>query len=122
LHKSLKLDAILDAPVGLAVFCERPQEGSYTIGVQGSKETVVWSCACAIQNLWLSLTAQGYGAGWVSILDFEALKSILDVPKSWEPMGYLCIGKPATDYERKPMLQLLGWKVPTDEPQVLFRF
>lgn len=120
LHQSLKLEAILDAPVGLAVFCELPSE-NYTIGVIGTPQTLMWSVACAIQNLWLSLTDQGYGAGWVSILDFEQLKKELDVPEAWLPLGYLCIGKPATDYDKKPMLQNQGWKQRTPEPIVLKR-
>ena len=120
LHASLKLEAIEDAPVGIGVFCERPPKGTYTIGTQGSAETVVWSCACAVQNLWLSLTAQGFSAGWVSILDFELFRITLGVPATWEPLGYLCVGKPATDYGGKPMLETLGWKGRSEKPQVVY--
>jgi 5,6-dimethylbenzimidazole synthase len=120
LHASLKLEAIVDAPVGIGLFCERPSLGEYTIGVQGSADTVVWSCACAVQNLWLSLTAQGFGAGWVSILEFDRLCEILEVPTTWEPLGYLCVGKPATDYGKQPMLESLGWKTRSVHPQVRF--
>jgi 5,6-dimethylbenzimidazole synthase len=120
LHKSLKLEAIEDAPIGLVVFCEYPQE-SYTIGTTWTSETVKWSCVCAIQNLWLSLTEQGYSAGWVSILDYDELKQLLSVPSNWEPLGYLCIGKPATDYDGQPMLQKFGWKNRRLEPVVLYR-
>jgi 5,6-dimethylbenzimidazole synthase len=109
LHQSLKLESLAEAPVLLATFCAYPQE-KYTIGVIGNMRAVEWSCACAIQNLWLSLTADGYGAGWVTILDLKALADRLKVPDHWEPMGILCIGKPATDYEGKPMLEHLGWK------------
>lgn len=109
LHRSLKLESLAEAPVLLATFCAYPQE-KYTIGVIGNMRAVEWSCACAIQNLWLSLTADGYGAGWVTILDLKALAAKLKTPEHWEPMGILCIGKPATDYAGKPMLELLGWK------------
>ncbi|KOP25757.1 cob(II)yrinic acid a,c-diamide reductase [Hapalosiphon sp. MRB220] len=120
LHKSLKLEAIEDAPIGLAVFCEYPKE-SYTIGTVWTEETLKWSCVCAIQNLWLSLTEQGYSAGWVSILDYDQLKQVLGVPDDWEALGYLCIGKPATDYDGQPMLQKLGWKQRCSEPVVIYR-
>jgi 5,6-dimethylbenzimidazole synthase len=109
LHQTLKLESLSEAPILLATFCAYPQE-HYTIGVIGSKRAVEWSCACAIQNLWLSLTADGYGAGWVTILDLKELAMRLETPAHWEPMGVLCIGKPATDYAGKPMLEHLGWK------------
>lgn len=109
LHRSLKLESLAEAPVLLATFCAYPLE-KYTIGVIGNMRAVEWSCACSIQNLWLSLTADGYGAGWVTILDLKALAARLKTPEHWEPMGILCIGKPATDYEGKPMLEHLGWK------------
>jgi 5,6-dimethylbenzimidazole synthase len=109
LHRSLKLESLSEAPILLATFCAYPEE-NYTIGVIGNMRAVEWSCACAIQNLWLSLTADGYGAGWVTILDLKALAAQLKTPEHWEPMGILCIGKPATDYEGKPMLEHLGWK------------
>lgn len=109
LHRSLKLEALADAPVLLAIFCVYPKD-EYTIGIIGNQRALEWSCACAIQNLWLALTAEGYGAGWVTILDMEKLAARLQVADHWEPMGVLCIGKPATDYERKPMLENLGWR------------
>lgn len=108
-HRTLKLESLAEAPVLLAAFCAYPEE-KYTIGVIGNSRAVEWSCACAIQNFWLSLTADGYGAGWVTILDLKALAAELSTPATWEPMGILCVGKPATDYAGKPMLEHLGWK------------
>ncbi len=109
LHRSLKLESLADAPILLAIFCAYPQD-EYTIGIIGNHRALEWSCACAIQNLWLTLTAEGYGAGWVTIFDMKMLAATLDVPAFWEPMGILCIGKPATDYDQKPMLEQLGWR------------
>jgi len=109
LHHSLKLESLAEAPILLAAFCAYPEE-KYTIGVIGNMRAVEWSCACAIQNLWLALTADGFSAGWVTILDLKALAASLRTPENWEPMGILCIGKPATDYDGKPMLEHLGWK------------
>lgn len=109
LHRTLKLESLRDAPILLAVFCAYPLE-PYTLGVIGNHRALEWSCACAVQNLWLSLTADGFGAGWVTILDLQGLATQLNVPSPWEPMGVLCIGRPATDYAGKPMLENLGWK------------
>lgn len=120
LYSSLKLEAIEESPIGIGVFCERPHKDLNTIGTQGTSETLVWSCACAIQNLWLSLTSQGYSAGWVTILDFELLRRTLHAPANWEPLGYLCVGRPATDYGGKPMLEALGWKTRSESPHVRY--
>lgn len=121
LHKSLKLEAIESAPVGIAVFCEPPCDESYTLGASTNKKVFEWSVACAIQNMWLVLTARGYGMGWVSILKSAEFSRILEVPTHWVPMGYLCIGKPATDYDGKPMLDHLGWKKQSIAPKLIRR-
>jgi 5,6-dimethylbenzimidazole synthase len=118
LFSSLKLEALRDAPCVVALFCEKPSEEIFTIGVQGTRDTFVWSCACAIQNFWLSLTDQGYSAGWVSIVDYALIPKLLGVPDSWEPLGLLCVGEPATDYNGQPMLEKEGWKKRTEGPIV----
>jgi 5,6-dimethylbenzimidazole synthase len=119
IFSSLKLEALRDAPVIVGVFCEMPPPETFTIGVQGTLDTVTWSCACAIQNFWLSLTNQGYSAGWVSILDFEVLSAALNIPNTWKPMGIMCVGKPATNYDKQPMLQKLNWKTRSLNPVVI---
>lgn len=117
-YHSLKLEAILDAPIGIAIFCDYGVLKNFTIGTIGSRQALEWSCACAIQNMWLSLTAQGYGAGWVSILNYESFKLLFDVPNTWSPLGYFCIGKPSTDYKGEPMLQAEKWKKRSAKPYV----
>lgn len=114
-HQGLKLEALAEAPTLLAFFCAYPPASTYTIGIIGQRRALEWSCACAMQNLWLSLTAEGFGAGWVTILDLMALAQSLKVPERWEPMGVLCLGRPATDYQGKPMLEVEAWKSPKRE-------
>jgi 5,6-dimethylbenzimidazole synthase len=119
LLKQLKLEAIRDAPELFGIFCERPTPGTYTIGVQGTEDAFKWSCVCAVQNFWLSLTAQGYSAGWVTILDMAMLAELLAIPEYWEPLGLLCVGKPACNYGGVPMLEQVGWKRRSPHPIVL---
>lgn len=108
-YKSLKLAGILDAPLGIVIFADYSTLKNHTIGVVASKEALDWSVCCSIQNLWLALTSYGYGMGWVSIINFEKLKELIDVPDCYKPLGYFCVGKPATDYNNMPMLKLQGW-------------
>lgn len=110
LYKSLKLEAIEEAPIGLIIAYDRSVLNQFTIGTIGSNEAVKFSSVCAAQNIWLSLTEQGYGMGWVSILNYFQFKKILNLPENIEPLGYFCIGKPATNYGNQPMLQQLHWK------------
>ncbi|KAF2081377.1 nicotinate-nucleotide--dimethylbenzimidazole phosphoribosyltransferase [Flavobacterium sharifuzzamanii] len=116
LYKSLKLEAIEEAPIGLIIAYDRSVLNQFTIGTIGSNEAVKFSSVCAAQNIWLSLTEQGYGMGWVSILNYYQFKKILDLPENIEPLGYFCIGKPATNYNNQPMLQQLHWKQKSEAP------
>jgi nicotinate-nucleotide--dimethylbenzimidazole phosphoribosyltransferase len=115
-YKSLKLEAIEEAPIGLIIAYDRSVLNQFTIGTVGSNEAVKFSSVCAAQNIWLSLTEQGYGMGWVSILNYYQFKKILDLPENIEPLGYFCIGKPATNYNNQPMLQQLHWKQKSQNP------
>ncbi|WP_281612617.1 5,6-dimethylbenzimidazole synthase [Flammeovirga sp. SubArs3] len=120
LYNSLKLEAIEETPIGIAIFCDTSTLDSFTIGTIGNTSTLEWSCACAVQNLWLSLTEQGYGAGWVSILDYKKFENLFEVPENWRSLGYMCLGKPATDYDGQPMLQKEKWKVRSKKPYVKY--
>lgn len=117
-YSVLKLEAIIDAPVGLVVCYDRSVLNDFSIGTIASNETLKFSSVCAVQNIWLSLTEQGYSMGWVSILNYYQFKKILELPEEIEPLGYFCIGKPSTDYGKQPMLQQLKWKDKLKEPIV----
>lgn len=54
--------------------------------------------------------------GWVSILDNQELKSILNIPGPAKPVAYLCLGY-VTSFPERPMLEDAGWekRVPLEE-------
>ncbi len=117
-YQALKLEAIEEAPLGLVICYDRSVLNHFTIGTVGSNEAIKFSAVCAAQNIWLSLTEQGYSMGWVSILNYYQFKKILGLPEHIEPLGYFCVGKPATDYDKQPMLQQLHWKQKSEAPCV----
>lgn len=116
LHRTLKLEALEDAPVVIGVFCESPTD-PYVIGAMTAKNVFEWSVACSVQNMWLALTEEGFSLGWVTYLDLGAVNAIADVPVNWACMGLLCVGRPESDYAGKPMLELQGWA--KRKPQIL---
>jgi nicotinate-nucleotide--dimethylbenzimidazole phosphoribosyltransferase len=117
-YKALKLEAIEEAPIGLVICYDRSVLNNFTIGTVGSNEAIKFSAVCAAQNIWLSLTEQGFSMGWISILNYYQFKQLLGLPEHMEPLGYFCVGKPATNYDNQPMLQQLNWKQKSDVPFV----
>lgn len=109
LYRRLKLEGIEEAPVNLCVTCSRRRGGPYVLGRATVRATDLYSTCCAIQNLWLAARAEGIGVGWVSILDYEALKRLLGVPKTVTVVAYLCLGY-VSQFETQPDLEQAGWR------------
>ena len=116
LYESLKLAGVLEAPVSLAVTCDRSRKGPAVLGRNTMPETDIYSTCCAIQNLWLAARTEGLGVGWVSILDPVAVKSLLGIPEEVVLVAWLCIGVPL-QFDERPMLETTGWetRLPLDE-------
>ena len=72
-------------------------------------ETIEYSVVAAICSMWLAARAEGIGLGWVSILNPAQINEILDVPKSWKFIGYLCLGYPEAEDDR-PDLERANWE------------
>ncbi len=113
LYDSLKLAAILDAPVNLCITCDPRRQKGNGLGRQSIPETAVYSTVCAVQNLWLAARAEGLGAGWVSILDLDQLRCALGIPAQVIPVAYLCLGY-VSAFGEGPELERRGWE--TREP------
>lgn len=109
LYDSLKLAAILEAPVNLCITCDQQRQKGAGLGRQTVPQTAVYSTVCAVQNLWLAARAEGLGAGWVSILDLDELRETLGIPEHILPVAYLCLGYVAGFGER-PELEERGWE------------
>jgi 5,6-dimethylbenzimidazole synthase len=108
-YLGLKLAGIRDAPEHLAVFCvSDPMEGR-SLGRQTMDETLAYSAAMAIHTLWLAARAINLGVGWVSILDPDEVCAILDAPRGWRFIGYLCLGYSASN-DDTPLLHRAGWQ------------
>jgi 5,6-dimethylbenzimidazole synthase len=109
LYDTLKLAAIVEAPLNLCVTCDHQRTKGAGLGRQSNPETDVYSTVCAVQNLWLAARAESLGVGWVSILDTDALKSTLQIPAEITPIAYLCIGY-VSEFGSQPELEKKGWE------------
>jgi 5,6-dimethylbenzimidazole synthase len=109
LYDSLKLAAIVEAPLNLCVTCDHRRTRGAGLGRQSNPATDVYSTVCAVQNLWLAARAESLGVGWVSILDMEALKGTLQIPREVTPVAYLCVGY-VSEFGSQPELEKRGWE------------
>lgn len=107
-YRSLKLEGIVEAPLGICITCDRSRTGSVVIGRTANREMDLYSAVCAVQNLWLAARAENLGVGWVSIIHHKALKEALGIPEKIVPIAYLCIGY-VTHFHKKPELEEAGW-------------
>jgi 5,6-dimethylbenzimidazole synthase len=107
-YRDLKLEGILEAPLGICVTCDRARAGPIVLGRTHQPDMDLYSTVCAIQTLWLAARAEGIGVGWVSIIRPEALKVALGIPAGIVPVAYLCVGYTHAFHE-KAELEKRGW-------------
>lgn len=107
-YRTLKLEGILEAPVGICITCDRSRTGPVVIGRTHLPEMDLFSAVCAVQNLWLAARAENIGVGWVSIADRNDLRAALGIPGDIHPIAYLCMGH-VTHFYDKPELETAGW-------------
>ena len=108
-YAKLKLAGLEEAPGHLAVFADKASDTGHGLGRMTMPETTEYSVVAAICSMWLAARAEGIGLGWVSILNPARLNEILEVPKSWKFIGYLCLGFPENEDDR-PDLERAKWE------------
>ncbi|AUP81309.1 5,6-dimethylbenzimidazole synthase [Flavivirga eckloniae] len=106
-YTQLKLEGIIESALNIAVFYKPSKHP--VLGQTSMKEAGEYSVVCAIQNMWLMARALNIGLGWVSILNAQKIKSILNAPEDRQLIGYLCLGHVDKFYEN-PELEQLQWE------------
>lgn len=112
----LQLEGLREAPVGVVVCCDRRTPAAGVLGRATFPDADLWSCACAIQNLWLAARADGLGLGWVTLFRPDDLADLLGLPDGVVTLGWLCLGWP-DERPPSPGLERAGWsrRVPLDD-------
>jgi len=117
LYSGLKLSGLREAPVHLAVFADEQTERGSGLGRRTMPETTAYSAVTAVHTLWLAARVHGLGVGWVSILEPKRVRTLLEAPRSWRFIAYLCIGYPVEEHADRE-LSRAGWE--TDDPASAF--
>jgi 5,6-dimethylbenzimidazole synthase len=115
-YRKLKLEGIVEAPIGICITCDRSRTGSVVLGRTHQADMDRYSAVCAVQNLWLAARVENIGVGWVSIIKHDDLRAALGIPQSIQPIAYLCVGY-VSHFLQKPELETAGWlpRVPLSE-------
>jgi 5,6-dimethylbenzimidazole synthase len=107
-YRRLKLEGIVEAPIGICITCDRSRTGPVVLGRTHQADMDLYSAVCAVQNLWLAARVENIGVGWVSIIRHDDLRGALGIPPSILPIAYLCVGY-VTHFFQKPELEAAGW-------------
>ncbi|MDB5007488.1 MAG: cob(II)yrinic acid a,c-diamide reductase [Mucilaginibacter sp.] len=117
-YNRLKLEGIFEAPLNIAIFytdADKP-----VLGQTSMKEVGLYSVVCAIQNIWLMARALNIGMGWVSIIDPEKVKRILNAPENNKLVGYFCLGY-TNGFLAQPELETLKWENRKQMSDMIFK-
>jgi len=116
----LRLEGIREAPVGVVVACDRRTPAAGVLGRATFPDADLWSCAAAIENIWLTARAHGLGLGWVTLFEPAELADLLGLPDGVETLGWLCLGWP-DERPPEPGLERAGWSRRLPLEQVVMR-
>ncbi len=116
----LRLEGIREAPLGVVVACDRRTPAAGVLGRASFPDADLWSCAAAIENIWLTARAHGLGLGWVTLFEPTELADLLGLPDGVETLGWLCLGWP-DERPPDPGLERAGWSRRLPLEQVVMR-
>jgi len=116
----LQLEGIREAPLGVVIACDRRTAALGVLGRATFPDSDLWSCACAIEDIWLTARAEGLGLGWVTLFRPADLAGLLHLPDGVVTLGWLCLGWP-DERPPSPGLERAGWSKKSPLEDVVLR-
>ena len=92
LLSALKVEAVAEAPLNIAVTVDPARGLPRTPGRHARPMSASYAAALAVENLWLAARAEGLGVGWVGFADERDVAHLLGLPAHLEVVAYLCLG------------------------------
>ncbi len=86
-----------------------------------SADADLWTCATAIENMWLSARALGLGMGRVTLVDSADLAELFGLPGNWWSRPRLALPGLPDERPPEPGLQRAGWSTKTPLADVVLR-
>ena len=116
-YSQFRLEGITTTPLNIAVFYK--PSSSPILGQTSMEKAGPLSVCLAVQNLCLMARAENLGVCWVSILDEEEVKRILNAPPQNELIAYLCIGY-VKEFTERPELETANWETLKSKESLIY--
>jgi 5,6-dimethylbenzimidazole synthase len=105
----IKIDGVLESTLSIVVTYDAARGGPSVLGRHAIADAGLYSVCLAVQNLWLSATAERLGVGWVSFYREPFVRDLLGIPAGIRPVAWLCVG-PVARLHEVPDLERHGWR------------
>ncbi|WP_435112637.1 nicotinate-nucleotide--dimethylbenzimidazole phosphoribosyltransferase [Nocardiopsis synnemataformans] len=104
----LKAEAVLEAPLNIAVTVDPTRGGRHARGRHARPLSADHAAALAVENLWIAARAEGLGVGWLTFVDERDVARALELPVHLDVAVYLCVGY-VEEFPSESELSLSGW-------------
>jgi 5,6-dimethylbenzimidazole synthase len=105
----IRIEGVMDATLSIVVTYDARRGAPTVLGRHAIADAGLYSVCLAIENLWLALTAEGMGLGWVSFYREPFVRELLGIPAEIRPVAWLCVG-PVSHLHETPDLERHGWR------------